>query len=254
MSASIAASGAAAIALRAGHGQGLRQVSELVLAFGLSSLIGLERQLRGKSAGLRTQAIVGTASALIMLVSKYGFADVLSPGEVVLDPSRVAAQIVSGIGFLGAGLIITRHGATRGLTTAAAVWGTAAIGMAAGAGLPLLAIAATALHFIVVLVYTPLLRVLPGADTDARVQVVYEDGRGVLRAVLAECAARRWAVIGMSVASTADAQVPAAALAPVSGTVEVTMHLRGPDVTAAPAALGVIDGVATVLAYDDDSE
>ncbi len=106
----------------AGHGQSWRQVGELLLAFALSSVIGLERQFRGKSAGLRTQTIVGTASALILLVSKYGFNDVLSPGTVILDPSRVAAQIVTGIGFLGAGLIITRRGAIRGLTTAASVW------------------------------------------------------------------------------------------------------------------------------------
>ena len=90
--------------LAAAHGQGLEQVGELLLAFALSSLIGLERQLRGKSAGLRTQAIVGTTAALILLVSKYGFGDVLAPNLVVLDPSRVAAQVVSGIGFLGAGL------------------------------------------------------------------------------------------------------------------------------------------------------
>lgn len=87
----------------ASGGQDWRQVGELLLAFGLSSVIGLERQFRGKSAGLRTQAIVGTASALILLVSKYGFNDVLSPGIVVLDPSRVAAQIVTRIGFLGRG-------------------------------------------------------------------------------------------------------------------------------------------------------
>lgn len=249
MSASLAATGAIT-ALRASHGQGWRQIGELALAFGLSSLIGLERQVRGKSAGLRTQAIVGTASALIVLISKYGFADVLADGRVVLDPSRVAAQIVSGIGFLGAGLIITRHGATRGLTTAAAVWGTAAVGMAAGAGLPLLAIAATALHFIVVLAYTPLLRLLPGADTDARVQVVYQDGRGVLRAVMTECAARRWAVIGISVATSDDTGHALSASA--MRTVEVTIHLRGPQVTAAPAALGVIDGVTSVVAFDDN--
>ena len=88
-------------------GQGLAQIVSLCAAFALSSLVGAERQWRGKSAGLRTQAIVGTASALVMLVSKYGFSDVAVKGLVTLDPSRVAAQIVSGIGFLGAGIIIT---------------------------------------------------------------------------------------------------------------------------------------------------
>src|SRR6201999_1633146 len=118
-----------------GPGQGTHQIIELLSAFGLTPLIGLERTIQGKSAGLRTQTIVGTSSALIMLVSKYGFGDVLSAGTIVLDPSRVAAQVVSGIGFLGAGIIITRRGAVHGLTTAAAVWESAAIGLATGAGM-----------------------------------------------------------------------------------------------------------------------
>jgi putative Mg2+ transporter-C (MgtC) family protein len=129
-----------------GPGQGTRQIIELVSAFGLTSLIGLERTIQGKSAGLRTQTIVGTSAALILLVSKYGFGDVLKTGAVELDPSRIAAQIVSGIGFLGAGIIITRRGAVHGLTTAAAVWESAAIGMAAGAGLLGLAVVVVALH------------------------------------------------------------------------------------------------------------
>ena len=78
------------------YGQGWQQLGDLAVAFVLSTLIGLERELRQKSAGLRTHTLVGVASALIVLVSKYGFSDVLSPGRVVLDPSRVTAQIVSG--------------------------------------------------------------------------------------------------------------------------------------------------------------
>jgi putative Mg2+ transporter-C (MgtC) family protein len=104
-----------------GPGQGTRQIIELFVAFGLTSLIGLEREIQGKSAGVRTQTIVGTAAALILLVSKYGFTDVLQDGVVVVDPSRVAAQIVSGIVFLGAGIIIFRRGSVHGLTNAAAV-------------------------------------------------------------------------------------------------------------------------------------
>jgi putative Mg2+ transporter-C (MgtC) family protein len=93
----------------------------LGLAFGLSSLIGLEREWRQKSAGLRTHTLVGTGAALLVVVSKYGFSDVLGP-HVILDPSRVAAGIVSGIGFIGGGLIFVRGDAVRGLTTAAIVW------------------------------------------------------------------------------------------------------------------------------------
>ncbi|BBY20857.1 hypothetical protein MSTO_10620 [Mycobacterium stomatepiae] len=85
--------------LLGGDVQNARHLVELFGAFGLTALIGLERTIQGKSAGLRTQTIVGTSSALVMLISKYGFNNVLSAGSVVLDPSRVAAQIVSGIGF-----------------------------------------------------------------------------------------------------------------------------------------------------------
>ena len=140
----------------AGPGQGTRQIVELFVAFGLTALIGIEREIQGKSAGLRTQTIVGTAAALILLVSKYGFLDVLVDGLVVVDPSRVAAQIVSGIGFLGAGIIIFRRGSVHGLTTAASVWESAAIGMAAGSGLLLLACTVTAMHFLIVLGFMPI--------------------------------------------------------------------------------------------------
>lgn len=176
-------------------GQGWAQVGELLLAFALASSIGLERQLRGKSAGLRTQAIVGTTAALLLLVSKYGFSDVLVTGQVVLDPSRVAAQIVSGVGFLGAGLILTRRGAVRGLTTAAAVWETAAIGMAAGAGLWLLAIVVTVLHFVITYGFTAISRLMPGTrDTAAQIEVVYANRQGVLRHLLDATTSAGWQV------------------------------------------------------------
>ena len=143
------------------NGQGWLQIGELGSAFLLSALIGLERELRQKSAGLRTYTIVGLASALFLLVSKYGFTDVLRPGLVELDPSRVAAQIVTGIGFIGAGIIFVRGDFVRGLTTSATVWLTAAIGMACGAGLPLLALAATAGYFLITLLFPVLRRRLP---------------------------------------------------------------------------------------------
>src|ERR1700734_4043094 len=95
-------------------GDSLRQLLELGSAFLFSAAIGLEREIRQRSAGLRTYTLVGLASALFLLVSKYGFSNVLVPDRIVLDPSRVAAQIVSGIGFLGAGLIFVRGDAVRG--------------------------------------------------------------------------------------------------------------------------------------------
>ncbi|MET9296087.1 MgtC/SapB family protein [Streptomyces sp. NPDC003077] len=131
-------------------GQGTRQFAELAMALLLSSLIGLEREVRQKSAGLRTHTLVGVGSALFMEVSVHGFSALLGTDGATLDPSRVAAQIVSGIGFIGGGLIFVKKDAVRGLTTAATVWLTCAIGMACGGGLILLAIGATAVHFLVV--------------------------------------------------------------------------------------------------------
>ncbi len=146
------------------HGQGWLQIGQLLLAFLLSSIIGLEREWKDKSAGLRIYSSVGTSAALLVLVSKHGFTDVLITGQVASDPSRVAAQIVTGVGFLGAGLIITRHGAVSGLTTAATMWETAAVGMAAGAGLWLLALAVVVLHVLSLLGYAVLTKKI-NADT-----------------------------------------------------------------------------------------
>jgi putative Mg2+ transporter-C (MgtC) family protein len=169
-------------------GQGWLQIGELAMAFVLSALIGLEREIRHKSAGLRTHTLVGFAAALIMLVSKYGFGDVLTANRVVLDPSRVAAQIVTGIGFIGGGLIFVRRDSVRGLTTAAIVWLTTAVGMACGAGLPVLAVVVTAFHFIVVFAFPLIVVRLPRSKwTPSGLQVSYEDGRGILRDVLVEC-------------------------------------------------------------------
>ncbi|MHB1568705.1 MAG: MgtC/SapB family protein [Solirubrobacteraceae bacterium] len=120
----------------------------LVLALALSSVIGAERELRQKSAGLRTNALVGTGAALFMLVSRYGFAALTSP-HVTLDPSRVAAQIVTGIGFIGGGLIFVQRDGVRGLTTAAGIWVTAAVGAACGGDLPILATITTLLYLLV---------------------------------------------------------------------------------------------------------
>ena len=154
-------SAAAAVAARQLNGEGWLQAGELGLALVLSALIGLEREVRQKHAGLRTHTLVGVGAALFMLISKYGFTDVLQPRLVVLDPSRIAAQIVTGVGFLGAGLIFVRRDSVRGLTTAAAIWVTAAIGSAAGAGLPLLAVLATGIYFLVAVAFPVATRRLP---------------------------------------------------------------------------------------------
>jgi putative Mg2+ transporter-C (MgtC) family protein len=148
-------------------GQDARQFIELGLAFLLSALVGLEREIRHKSAGLRTYTVVGTAAALFLLISKYGFSDVLVANRIILDPSRVAAQIVSGIGFIGAGLIFLDQNRVKGLTTAATIWLVTGIGMACGAGLPWLALATTGAYFVVALVFPFILRLIPGPSASA---------------------------------------------------------------------------------------
>lgn len=120
----------------------------LLVAVVLGALIGLERERQQRTAGLRTHALVCVGSALIIIVSAFGFSDVQKNPSVSFDPSRIAAQVVSGIGFLGAGTIILRREVVRGLTTAASIWVVAGIGLAAGAGLYLAAVACTALVLI----------------------------------------------------------------------------------------------------------
>ncbi|HLJ70859.1 MAG TPA: MgtC/SapB family protein [Roseiarcus sp.] len=176
-------------------GQTALQLAELGLAFILSALIGLEREIRQKSAGLRTYTIVGFASALIIVVSKYGFTDVLEQNRIVLDPSRIAAQIVSGIGFIGGGVIFVRKDLVRGLTTAATIWLTAAVGMACGAGLPILAIAVTGGHFVVIGLFPAVERRLPKSRwAPSQLHISYRGGQGVLREVLAICTQHDFAV------------------------------------------------------------
>jgi len=116
----------------------------LLLACICGAVIGYERKNRGKGAGIRTHTIVALASALMMIVSKYGFADFADfPGTRGADPARIAAQVVSGVGFLGAGMIYFNRHLVKGLTTAAGVWATAGVGLAVGAGLYLVGIFST---------------------------------------------------------------------------------------------------------------
>jgi putative Mg2+ transporter-C (MgtC) family protein len=234
-------------------GEGWRQAGELGLALLLSAAIGLEREIRQKDAGLRTHTLVGVGAALFMLISKYGFTDVLESRLVVLDPSRVAAQIVSGIGFLGAGLIFVRRDSVRGLTTAASIWVTAAIGAAAGAGLIVLAVLATGIYFLVALVFPVVTRRLPTSATAiSALHVRYPDGRGLLRNVLHEATERGFAIDDVST----EALGPRVRTARPDGDrapsmVEVTLHVHGKrSVTELAAALSDLDYVDAVLATD----
>jgi putative Mg2+ transporter-C (MgtC) family protein len=233
------------------NGEGWRQAAELALALVLSAVIGLEREMRQKSAGLRTHTLVGVGAALFMLISKYGFTDVLEPGRVVLDPSRVAAQIVTGVGFLGAGLIFVRRDAVRGLTTAAAIWVTAAIGSASGAGLPLLAVLATGIYFLVALVFPLATRRLPRSATAiSALRVRYPDGRGRLRDVLRQATDLGFAIDDVSTEPVGyRSSSPAGASGPPM--VEVTLHVHGRNsVTDLAASLSELDGVVAAAASD----
>ena len=137
--------------------------SEILIRLALASLfgalIGLERERKDWAAGLRTHMLVSVGSCLIMIVSAFGFADILGTEHVSLDPSRVAAQVVSGIGFIGAGTILfLKQGAVRGLTTAAGLWTVAAIGLATGGGLYFAAGATTIIALIILWVLQPIER------------------------------------------------------------------------------------------------
>jgi putative Mg2+ transporter-C (MgtC) family protein len=152
-------------------------VLRLVLSAVLGGLVGLERERLEWAAGMRTHALVSLGSALFMVVSIFGFSDILAEQHVILDPSRVAAQVASGIGFIGAGTIILRREVVKGLTTAASIWAVAAVGLAVGGGMFLAAGAATLLALALLVLAKPLkARLFPNRKEARRVRVVV--GRG----------------------------------------------------------------------------
>jgi putative Mg2+ transporter-C (MgtC) family protein len=219
-------------------GQTTLQVGELVLALVLSSAIGLEREFRMKSAGLRTHSLVGVSAALIMLVSKYGFGDVLLKNLVVLDPSRVAAQVVTGIGFIGGGLIFVQRDVVRGLTTAAAIWLTASVGMACGGGLPILAIVVTAVYFLVMYGYARITSRIIASD-QAEILVNYVAGKGTVRDIMKVCTGRAFSVQEVTAhQGNADA---------INETRAIQLRLRGRGgMDHLMLALGDLEGVVSV--------
>lgn len=144
----------------------------IVLAAVLGALVGLERSKRQKEAGVRTHCIIACTSALFMILSKYAFVDLVSvDGLRGADPARIAAQVVSGISFLGAGVIFKNGNSIRGLTTAAGMWGTAAVGMAIGAGLYWVGLIETAVLVVIQIVFH---RFPVGADALTTQELVVE--------------------------------------------------------------------------------
>ena len=250
-------------------GQGWTQVAEFAVALLLSGSIGLEREIRQKAAGLRTYTTVGVGAALLTLVSKYGFTDVLHPGTVMLDPSRMAAQIVSGLGFIGAGVIFVHRGSVQGLTTAATIWLTAAVGAAAAAGLPLLALLATAAYFAVSYVVRPLTHRLPSLRAvPTNYRITYLQGSGLLRELLDQCTRDGFSVSELrtiavtstdrdadSDADDADRRADRAGKGSPDRTVEIALTVQGRgDADSLTAHLVAVDGVLACRRSNFDDE
>lgn len=150
----------------------------LLLAVVLGGLVGWDRERNEGSAGLRTHMLVCVGSALVMIVSSFGFHDIINKPGVSLDPSRVAAQVISGISFLGAGTILfLKPQIIKGLTTAAGLWSVAAVGLATGGGLYLAATATTVIILIVLAVVKPIERSVFGRNRIRSIHLSYISGK-----------------------------------------------------------------------------
>src|SRR5437764_10661029 len=208
----------------------------LVISAGLGGAIGFERELRERQAGLRTHLVVCVGSALFTLVSAYGFEDFFTATGTRIDPTRIAAQIVSGIGFLGAGAIIRQGLSVRGLTTAATLWLVAAIGMASGAGYYDAAVIATlggllTLGPLRIAAYRLLHRFRPDIDR-LLVQIAAGGSPAPLIAAIEQGGGR---VVSLDVAQEGERR-----------SVAVDIELHGTEAPAVVASVAEVDGVLEV--------
>jgi putative Mg2+ transporter-C (MgtC) family protein len=216
----------------------LEIIGRLLLAAGLGSLIGAERERLVWAAGLRTHMLVCTGACLIMIVSAYGFVQVTNAYHVVLDPSRVAAQVVSGIGFLGAGSILLRGDVVRGLTTAASLWTVAAIGLAVGGGLYVASAAATIIILVILAGIKPLEERFQGRHRSHEIILEVEQG-GLSLAALDAALGYRAKRISRYVAAPSET----AGLEDIS----ITLTRMSPkEVTEIEQHLGQLNGVRKV--------
>lgn len=158
------------------------QVIALILTVVLCGLIGFEREYLRHDAGIRTHILVGLGSCLFTLVSLYGIN--AAAGNFSWDASRIAAGVVSGIGFIGAGVIFLNHDAVRGLTTSSAIWIAAAVGVTCGVNMFSIAILAVVLYFVAIFIISPIVKWILCNRQNTGLQIVYEDGHGSLRATL----------------------------------------------------------------------
>jgi putative Mg2+ transporter-C (MgtC) family protein len=214
-------------------------VLRLALASVLTGAIGFERELRERAAGLRTHLLVGLGAALFTLVSAYGWQDVIASGDVRFDPSRVAAQIVTGIGFLGAGAILRQGLSVRGLTTAAGLWVSAAVGMACGAGFYSAGLVTTAIALVALGPFRRIERWVNRVGGDAGILEVHLTPERTLGATLAvlererarihgiefdEEEERRWVRIDLEFPRTVSAQRTMEEIAQLDDVLEARWH------------------------------
>ena len=219
-------------------------LGRLLVAAILGSLIGFERERLLWAAGIRTHMLVCVGACLFMIVSAFGFADSVSGQHVVLDPSRVAAQVVSGIGFLGAGAILARGEIVKGLTTAASIWTVAAIGLAVGGGLYFAAGVSTAIIIVILAGVKPLEEIYRSRNQSCRLSVEASNG-SLTPELVKEKLHIRTAQIKRFLVKTWDA-----------GTVDDVTIILGrvssKDITDFAAKLGKIEGVNRVSVIERD--
>lgn len=210
----------------------------LISAAALGSLIGFERERLLWAAGIRTHMLVCVGSCLIMLVSQYGFSNILAQNHVVLDPSRIAAQVVSGIGFLGAGSILARGEIVKGLTTAASIWTVAAIGLAVGGGLYLAAGASTVIILIILVGIKPLEEAYRSRNQTCMLKVEVENN-GLTPELLRETLSLRAGQVKRFLVESRDPQ----------GSDQLSILLSkvsSQDIASYPSKLQELDGVRQV--------
>jgi putative Mg2+ transporter-C (MgtC) family protein len=208
----------------------------LVAAAALGSLIGFERERLLWAAGIRTHMLVCVGSCLIMIVSQYGFSNILTHQNVVLDPSRIAAQVVSGIGFLGAGAILARGEIVKGLTTAASIWTVAAVGLAVGGGLYLAASASTVIILIILAGIKPLEEAYRSRNQSCQLKV---DNASLTPETLREALGLRAGQIKRFLVESRNPE----------GTDVLSIHLSkvsSQDIASFPEKLSELDGVRQV--------
>ena len=212
-------------------------VLRLLTAAGLGIIVGIERDISGRAAGARTNAVVALGAALFTVAGAYGFTD-HAADESSIDPTRIAAQVAAGVGFIGAGAII-RHGTgVKGVTTAATVWLAAAIGVMCGAGGYWAAAVTTVIAVLVLLVLRvvkPLIHRLGRAHGD--LQVVYERGHGTIGPLLRQISDLGGAVEQISVEDEGDSE---------HGRRTVTVEVAMPSRRAMDDVLEMLDGLPEV--------